>query len=40
MSNHILFLLADGFEETECVGMKEHAYVEKTFPERMASFKK
>ena len=28
------------FEGTDCVEMKEHAYVEKTFPERMASFKK
>ena len=28
------------FEGDKCVGMTEHAYVEKTFPERMASFKK
>lgn len=28
------------FEGEECVGVTEHAYVEKAFPERMASFKK
>lgn len=34
------YIIELDFEGTECVGMKEHAYVEKTFPERMASFKK
>jgi len=34
------YIIELDFEGTECVGMKEHAYVEKNFPERMASFKK
>ena len=34
------YIIELDFEGTECVEMKEHAYVEKTFPERMASFKK
>ncbi len=34
------YIIELDFEGTECVGMKEHAYVEKTFPERMTSFKK
>lgn len=34
------YIIEVDFEGTECVKMKEHAYVEKTFPERMASFKK
>ena len=34
------YIIELDFEGTECVGMKEHAYVEKTFPEWMASFKR
>lgn len=34
------YIIELDFEGENCVGMTEHAYVEKTFPERMASFKK
>lgn len=34
------YIIELDFEGEQCVGMTEHAYVEKTFPERMASFKK
>ena len=34
------YIIELDFEGYDCVGEKEHAYVEKTFPERMASFKK
>ena len=34
------YLIELDFEGENCVAMKEHAYVEKAFPERMKSFKK
>lgn len=34
------YIIELDFEGENCVGMTEHAYVEKSFPERMASFKK
>ncbi len=34
------YIIELDFEGDKCVGMREHAYVEKKFPERMASFKK
>lgn len=34
------YIIELDFEEQECVSVTEHAYVEKTFPERMKSFKK
>jgi 2,3-bisphosphoglycerate-dependent phosphoglycerate mutase len=34
------YIIELDFEGTECVEAKEHAYVEKAFPERMASFQK
>lgn len=34
------YIIELDFEGEKCVGVTEHAYVEKTFPERMKSFKK
>lgn len=34
------YIIELDFEGEKCVGMTEHAYVEKTFPERMKSFKR
>lgn len=34
------YIIELDFEGEKCVAVTEHAYVEKTFPERMASFKK
>ena len=34
------YIIELDFEGEKCVGVTEHAYVEKVFPERMASFKK
>ncbi len=34
------YIIGLDFEGEKCIGVTEHAYVEKAFPERMASFKK
>ena len=34
------YIIELDFEGEKCIGVTEHAYVEKTFPERMNSFKK
>lgn len=34
------YIIELDFEGEKCIGVTEHAYVEKTFPERMVSFKK